>query len=206
MSKFSKILSMLVLATLLLTACGGATQAPTVAPATEMPTTEMPATEMPATEMPATEMPATAMPVTGAIDCMGAKSGDEISMLYQWSGVEEENFNKVVQPLVDACGIVLKPESTRDQALLDTRVKAGTPPDIAFWNVAQLVQYKDKLKTMDESRREHGKLSDFFVKPWTVDGKWLGLPIKADVKTMIWYSPANFPALRVIPFPLPGMN
>jgi alpha-glucoside transport system substrate-binding protein len=29
----------------------------------------------------------------------------------------------------------------------------------------------------------------------TIDGKWLGLPIKADVKSIIWYSPANFEAL-----------
>src|SRR5258706_7387903 len=126
--------------------------------------------------------------------CMGAKSGDEISMLYQWSGVEEENLNKVLQPLVDACGIVLKPESTRDQALLDTRVQAGTQPDIAFWNVSQLVQYKDKLKTMDELGADRNSYADFFISPGTVDGKWLGLPVKADVKTIIWYSPANFQA------------
>ena len=131
MSKFSKILGLLVMFTLLLTACGGGQQ--TQAPATQAPTeavTEAPteaATEAPteaATEAPteaATQAPA------GEIDCMGAQQGDEISMLYQWSGVEEEALNQVLKPLVDACGLVLKPESTRDQALLDTRVQAGTP-------------------------------------------------------------------------------
>lgn len=29
----------------------------------------------------------------------------------------------------------------------------------------------------------------------TVDGKWLGIPVKTDVKTIIWYSPTNFQAL-----------
>jgi alpha-glucoside transport system substrate-binding protein len=29
----------------------------------------------------------------------------------------------------------------------------------------------------------------------TIDGRWLGLPIKADVKSIIWYSPVNFDAL-----------
>jgi alpha-glucoside transport system substrate-binding protein len=125
---------------------------------------------------------------------MGAQKGDTISMLYQWSGVEETSLNQVLQPLVDACGIVLKPESTRDQALLDTRVKAGTPPDIAFWNVAQLVQYKDMLKPMDTLGAHGDNYADFFVNPGTVDGKWLGLPVKADVKTIIWYDPANFKA------------
>jgi alpha-glucoside transport system substrate-binding protein len=166
MSKFSKILSLLVLTIMLLTACGPQqTQAPA------------------------------GVPSTGGIDCMGAKSGDEVSMLYQWSGVEETNLNTVLKPLSDACGIVLKPESTRDQALLDTRVKAGTPPDIAFWNVAQLVQYQDQLKTMDELGAHRENYADFFVNPGTVNGKWLGLPVKADVKTIIWYSPANFEAL-----------
>jgi alpha-glucoside transport system substrate-binding protein len=126
---------------------------------------------------------------------MGAKAGDEISMLYQWSGVEEAALNQVLQPLIDACGIVLKPESTRDQALLDTRVQAGTPPDVAFWQVSQLVQYQDKLKTMDSLGADKASYNDFFLAPMTVDGKWLGLPIKADVKSIIWYSPANFEAL-----------
>jgi peptide/nickel transport system substrate-binding protein len=51
------LLSLLVLASMALSACGGApaTQAPV---ATEAPATEAPATEAPATEMPATEAPA----------------------------------------------------------------------------------------------------------------------------------------------------
>lgn len=135
------------------------------------------------TEEPMAESPAM---------CMGAKPGDEISMLYQWAGAEEAALNQVLQPLVDACGIVLRPESTRDQALLDTRVQAGNPPDVAFWQVAQLVQYQDKLQSMDDLGANRANYSDFFLDPVTVNGKWLGLPIKADVKSIIWYSPANF--------------
>ena len=200
MSKFSKIMGLLVVLTLVLTACGGGQQ--TEAPATEAPTevmTEAPTEVM--TEAP-TEAPTEAMteapteaPVAGEIDCKGAQSGDEISMLYQWAGVEEEALNSVLQPLIDACGIVLKPESTRDQALLDTRVQAGTPPDVAFWQVSQLVQYQDQLKPMDSLGADASNYSDFFIAPVTIDGNWLGLPIKADVKSIIWYSPTNFEAL-----------
>ncbi len=134
-----------------------------------------------------------AAPVAG-IDCTGVSKGDEISMLYQWSGTEEEKLNQILQPFVDACGVVIVPESTRDQALLDTKVQAGTPPDIAFWNVAQLVQYEDSLKTMDELGAHGENYADFFKDPGTVNGKWLGLPVKADIKTIIWYSPAVFEA------------
>lgn len=195
MDRLSKLLGLVVLAALLLTACGqqttptaAATQAPTEAPT--MAPTEA-ATEAPT--QAATEAPTGA--ATGEIDCMGAASGDEVSLLYQWSGVEEAALNQVLQPLVDACGIVLKPESSRDQALLDTRVKAGTPPDLTFYNVAQLVQYQDQLKPMDELGAHKENYADFFINPGTINGKWLGLPVKADVKTIIWYSPTNFEAL-----------
>src|SRR5574340_711739 len=184
MSRLSKLLTLVALFAILLTACGG-NQA-TQAPATEAPTEAM-------TEAP-TEA-ATAVPAAGEIDCAGAQSGDEISLIYQWSGQEEERFNQIVQPLVDACGIVFKPESTRDQALLDTRVQAGTPPDIAFWNVTQLNQYQDQLFAMDELGASQDAYIAGATDPGVVDGKWVGLPVKSDVKTIIWYSPANFEAL-----------
>jgi len=164
------VLSLVTAAALLLAAC-----APAATPTTPAPQPTTP-------------------PVTGGIDCMGAQSGDQISMLYQWSGAEETRLNVILKPLVDACGIVLKPESTRDQALLDTKVQAGTPPDIAFWNVNQLIQYQDKLVPMDQLGAHRENYADFFVGPGTISGKWLGLPVKADIKTIIWYSPAVFEA------------
>jgi alpha-glucoside transport system substrate-binding protein len=172
--KYLVLTSLLALTALLLGACGPAAT-PTAAPP-------------PAATVPPAQPPAS------AIDCKGAKSGDTISMLYQWSGVEEQSLNTILQPLVDACGIVLKPESTRDQALLDTRVQAGTPPDVAFWNVTQLNQYKDKLYAMDTLGASQDSYVPGATDPGVIGGKWLGLPVKADVKTIIWYSPANFKA------------
>lgn len=129
-----------------------------------------------------------------SIDCKGAAKGDSVSMLYQWSGQEETRLNQILKPLADACGLVFKPESTRDQALLDTRVQAGTPPDIAFWTLASAQRYQDKLKTMDSLGADKAAYPDFFVGNGTVNGKWLALPVKADIKTIIWYSPAVFKA------------
>jgi alpha-glucoside transport system substrate-binding protein len=192
MYKLRTVIAILALAALLVTACGGATETPLAT----QPAATQAATDADTATEPATDaVTATAEgPVAGEIDCKGAQSGDEITMLYQWSGVEEENLNQVLQPLVDACGIVLRPESTRDQALLDTRVQAGTPPDVAFWQVAQLVQYQDQLQPMDTLGADRASYSDFFLEPMTVDGQWLGLPIKADVKSIIWYSPVTFDA------------
>lgn len=194
MTKVSRILSVLVLAAILLAACGSQS---TETPTTQPPMTEAPMTEAP-TESPMTEAPTgapTGVPVTGEVDCKGAQSGDTISMLYQWSGEEEARLTQILQPLVDACGIVLEPESTRDQGLLDTRVQAGTPPDIAFWNVTQIQQYKDQLITMDELGASQDAYIPGATDPAVIDGKWLGLPVKSDIKTIVWYSPANFEAL-----------
>lgn len=199
MSKINKVFGVFILLTLVLAACAPQETAAPTDVMTEEPTevmTEEPTAEM--TEEPTAMAEATAtegVPVTGEIDCAGAQEGDEISMLYQWAGAEEEALNQVLQPLIDACGIVLRPESTRDQALLDTRVQAGNPPDVAFWQVSQLVQYQDQLIPMDELGATRENYGEFFLDPVTVDGQWLGLPIKADVKSIIWYSPANFEAL-----------
>jgi alpha-glucoside transport system substrate-binding protein len=171
-----KIMCLAMISALVLAACGQ--------PATPTPQ----ATQPPAPQ--ATQPPAAG----GGIDCQGAASGDTITMLYQWSGVEEERLNGILQPLVDACGLVIQPESTRDQALLDTRVQAGTPPDVAFWQVTQLVQYQDQLVPMDELGADAGNYSGFFVAPMTIGGRWLGLPVKADIKSIIWYSPVVFEA------------
>ncbi len=131
---------------------------------------------------------------SSAIDCKGAQAGDTVSILYQWSGEEETHFSNIMKPLVDACGIVLQPESTRDQALLDTKVQAGTPPDIAFWTLAAAIRYKDQLQAMDALGADASNYAPWAVTEGTVDGKWVALPVKADIKTIIWYDPAVFEA------------
>jgi basic membrane protein A len=66
MKKLHLVTVILIVASIILTACGGpATPAPTQPPATQPPAaTEAPATEAPATEMPATEAPATEAPAS----------------------------------------------------------------------------------------------------------------------------------------------
>jgi len=130
----------------------------------------------------------------GDIDCTGVTAGDTVSMLYQWSGEEEAKLTAILAPWSEACGVTVTPESSRDQALLDTRVQAGTPPDVAFWNVTQLSQYKDKLVDMTTLGANAANYAGYWGEIGTIDGRWLGLPVKADVKTLIWYSPANFQA------------
>lgn len=184
MNKFSKLLALVMLASMLLAACSSQATPTAMPAATQAPA----ATSAPA----ATAMPAATTGSTSGIDCMGAKSGDTISEIYQWSGTEEANWNAIIKPLADACGIVFQPEASRDQALLGTRVDAGTPPDIAFFNVAQLIQYQSKLQDINSLGVHAENYSDAWKKLGTINGKWVGLPVKTDTKTIVWYDPANF--------------
>src|SRR5581483_6765457 len=77
----------LLIVALVVAACG-APAAPTAAPAQPTAAPAQP-TEAPAAPTATTAAAApTSAPVAGEIDCKGAKAGDEISMLYQWSGQE----------------------------------------------------------------------------------------------------------------------
>ncbi len=204
--RFWSIVSFVVIAALTLAACGPAatTAAPTLPPAPTTAATQPPAPTTAPTQAPAatnttaaTQAPAATNTVAapaGAIDCMGAKKGDTITMFYQWSGQEEARLNQILKPLIDACGIVIQPTATRDQAVLETNVKAGTPPDVAFWQISTAKTYENQLVPLDTVGGDKSNYAQFFIDQGSVGGKWLGLPVKLDVKSIVWYSPAFFQA------------
>ena len=177
------MLSVFVIVALLATAC---------APATTPPPTEAP-TAAPPTEAPSPS-PAVTEAMPPAIDCSGVKPGDELSVMYQWSGAEEEKVNAIFKPFTDACGVKIVAESTRDAAVLDTRVKSS-PPDLVFWpTTAPLTLYTDLLKDLGQLGAMGENYADFWLELGTVGGRWLAVPVKADIKSIIWYSPAQFEA------------
>lgn len=186
--KFSKIGIVLLITVFVLSACApAATQAPVEVPVVEEPTA------VPATEVPPTAVPATSEPVAPAM-CKDAKAGDQVTVMYQWSGAEEEKFNTIVKPFVETCGVKVVAESSRDAAVLDTRVKS-TPPDVLFWpSTAPLSLYSDKLVALDTNGAAVANYADYWKTLGSKDGKWLALPVKADIKSIIWYSPAQFEA------------
>jgi alpha-glucoside transport system substrate-binding protein len=176
MKRWLKLLVIVMVLGVVLAACA---PAPVEAPAEEA----APAEEV--VEEEAAEPEVSAM-------CMGAKPGDKLSVMYQWTGGEAEKIAAVFQPLVDECGLEINAVATRDAAVLDTRVKS-TPPDILFWpTTSPLKLYPDALKTLDSVGGVAANYEDFWITGGSVDGKWFALPVKTDPKTMIWYSPAQF--------------
>jgi alpha-glucoside transport system substrate-binding protein len=180
------IISLLVGLSMLLAACGGAAETPTATTEAPMETEAPMVTEPPAETAPPEE--------SAAIDCMGVAAGDQLNVMYQWSGAEEEKINAIFKPFIDACGVEIVAESTRDNAVLDTRVKSE-PPDLLFWpSTAPLTLYKDQLQDMAALGANADNYAGYWTDLGTVDGTLLMLPVKADIKTLIWYSPVQFDA------------
>ncbi len=176
--RFWSLVSLVVIAAMALASCS-----------TPAATTQAPTSPMNTTAPMPTNTTAAAM---NGIDCAGAKKGDTLTMFYQWSGQEEASLDTILKPLVDACGIVIQPTATRDPAVLDTQVKGGTPPDVAFWQLPQAVEYQSQLVTMDALGGHKENYAQYFLDQGTIGGKWLALAVKLDVKTIIWYSPSVF--------------
>jgi alpha-glucoside transport system substrate-binding protein len=128
------------------------------------------------------------------IECGGAAAGDTISMLSQWSGAEGEKLNAILAPFVEECGVEIVAEDTRDAAVLDTKAKS-TPPDILFWpSTSPALLYTEQLQDMVSAGAHLDNYPDYWRSIGTVSGRWLAIPVKADIKTIVWYSPAQFEA------------
>lgn len=176
------LVALVLVASMALAGCG-AKPTPTAPPPYQAKPTPTPAPTTP---------PEPTAPPAPAIDCMGAKPGDTLTLLYQWSGAEEEKLNTILKPFVDACGVKIVAQSTRDAAVLDTKAKS-TPPDVIFWpQTAPMDLYTDKLQDLSTLGADPNNYADFWKAMGTKGGKWLAVPVKADIKTIIWYSPANF--------------
>jgi len=121
MKKLLDGLSVLVIASMILTACGGGA---TEAPATEAPATEAPATEAPATEAPATEAPAGEKVQIRWFCCLG--TGDAPNQQEVEQAVVDE-FN-ASQDKIELILEVVPYASGRDT--LSTQIASGAGPDI----------------------------------------------------------------------------
>ena len=137
----------------------------------------------------------TAMAQGSGYECFNS-DGTTISILGVWSGQEETNFRTILNPLLEACNITLSYEGTRDlNTVLATRVSGGAAPDIAeVPNPGSLADYADNLVPLDQVNVNADNYAAGWVTLGSVNGVWLGLPVKTDIKSLVWYSPANFSA------------
>ncbi len=122
--------------------------------------------------------------------------GGSVSVIGVWGGAEQDAFLAMVKPFEDATGVKVNYTGTRDiNAVLTTGVASGILPDLAgLPGPGQMKEFAQRgaLKPLDDvldlaAYKE--ETSPGFIELGTVDGKIVGVFIKAAVKGLIWYNP-----------------
>lgn len=120
-----------------------------------------------------------------------------VTVMGVWGGTELEAFEQVAEGWEQETGGSMQFEGTRDLSpILRARVQGGNPPDVAILpNPAIMSQFTDQLKPLDEAVDE-ATLGQEFSQQWIdqgkVDGRQLGVVIKAAPKSTVWYNPKRF--------------
>ncbi len=135
-------------------------------------------------------------PEEAALAAADGTSGGTVTVLATWGGGELDSFRAMVAPFEEATGITVEYEGTRDlAAVLTTRVQGGNPPDVAglpgpgqIAKFAQQGSFVDLGTVLDMDSYE-SEYAPTWLELGTVDGKLVGVFIKAAVKGLIWYDP-----------------
>ncbi|WP_328950672.1 carbohydrate ABC transporter substrate-binding protein [Streptomyces sp. NBC_00184] len=129
----------------------------------------------------------------------GSDAEPEVTILGPWTDTQEQRFKDVL----DGFGIPYTYQGTAaTREVLLAEVQAGDPPDIAILpGVGELVEYADEgrlrsLKGLYDPE-EYGN-------PWQpraqgVAGDLWWVPLKADLKSIVWYRDGPAPARRPAP-------
>ncbi len=124
-------------------------------------------------------------------------TGGTVSVLGSWEGPEEAAFMAMVAPFEAHTGIRVVYSATRDLAgELERGIAAGDPPDVAglpgpgaLTQLARTAALKDLTEVIDATTYKSQTIPSF-VSLGTVDGRLVGVFIKATVKGLLWYDPS----------------
>jgi alpha-glucoside transport system substrate-binding protein len=130
--------------------------------------------------------------------------GGTVSVLAVWGGQELDVFKEMVKPFEARTGILVQYEGTRDiDAVLTTRVQAGNPPDVAalpgpgkmaeLAKAGKLVDLSGVLD-MEQIRKDYAQ---GWLDMGTVNGKLVGVFLKAAIKGLVWYDPKALKAAGI---------
>jgi ABC-type glycerol-3-phosphate transport system substrate-binding protein len=126
-------------------------------------------------------------------------SGQSIEVAGAWGGSEQKSFQQVLDDFKSKTHATVKYTSFGDnlQAVLGPRIKAGSPPDVAFVpNVGILQQFVQQGALKPLSSDAVAEIDKNFAPVWktlaTVDSKVYGVAFKGANKSTVWYRTAAF--------------
>lgn len=122
--------------------------------------------------------------------------GGSVRVVGSWSGAEEDAFIAMVRPFEQETGIDVQYTGTRDlNGLLWQGVAQKNPPDVAglpgpgqMAEFARFGALQDLTNVIDAAAYKSQTVPTF-IDLGTVDGKLVGVFIKATLKGLIWYNP-----------------
>ncbi|BDR55296.1 alpha-glucosides-binding periplasmic protein AglE [Bombiscardovia apis] len=128
----------------------------------------------------------------------GDLSGKKISVYTLWIDQDADAITKVFNQFESCTGAKVEHEGSRDVASqLPVRVKAGSAPDIAAVSQPGMIKTMSatgKVKPVPKDAAEN--VTKYYSKDWqdysSVDGKLVAIPLDANVKSFVWYSPKKF--------------
>lgn len=131
-----------------------------------------------------------------------AQAADVVTIYGGFSGDQAKGFQAELDAWSKTSGI--KAQYTVLNAYdtdIRVKVKAGQAPDIGMWpQPGGLLEYSSVLEPLDSVlgaaglKAVQGTLVPGWDKLAVKAGKIYGLPVSANVKSLVWYNPANFKA------------
>jgi alpha-glucoside transport system substrate-binding protein len=125
--------------------------------------------------------------------------GGLVRVIGSWSGSEEDAFRAMITPFERETGVTVVYTGTRDlTGELWQGIARGQPPDVAglpgpgqMADFARAGALQDLTPLIDVAQYKSDTVPAF-VELGTVDGKLVGVFIKATLKGLIWYNPKVF--------------
>jgi alpha-glucoside transport system substrate-binding protein len=135
-----------------------------------------------------------------------ALSGQTVEVAAVWSGVEQANFQSVLDAFSAKTGATVKYTSGGNDlaTLINSRLAGGAPPDVALIAQPGVVAQFAKQGAIQELTGDAAKaVGDNFSPAWKqlgeIDGKLYGVYFKVANKSVIWYRTDKFTEAGVQP-------
>jgi alpha-glucoside transport system substrate-binding protein len=109
---------------------------------------------------------------------------------------EQDDFQASFADFEEETGITVEIRGSRDfEEQIGVQIDGGNPPDIAmFPQPGRIAEFADDIVPVPDSIVD--VMDENFDAGWTdlvtVDGEVLAVPAKADLKSLVWYSPSYF--------------
>ncbi len=129
---------------------------------------------------------------------LGAGSGDTITMTGPEVEVEGQALVDAFDAFTEQTGVQIQYQGTRDfEAQIGVRVDGGDPPDVAMFpqpgRIREFAEEGALVPLAPEVATEvQANMDPQLVELGTVNGQLFGIPAKADLKSLVWYSPEAF--------------